>query len=147
MAVSGIKIEDKLIEQYTFLQGKKEPHWCLLVMKFNDDQDEVILKDEISKKWTEYESYTDDEKYKQIKAYILSLADLNECFYMVVDSLLKKPGFFTWAPDAANVKKKMLISSTTDSVKKKLKGLSDHKLHCADLKDLDEKIDDFFQKK
>jgi len=156
MATSGIAIDKKLTEVYGKMQKNNPPHYCVLVFRITKDEKTVVLDEEASKTRADYESFSGDDKYVAIKKYICETAKEDDCFYFAVDCREKsdakagkkaetKPGFFIWAPDTAPLKKKMLISSTKETLKKKLEGIAEKNLHCSDFTDLNEKLDEHFQ--
>ncbi|KAJ7195513.1 actin depolymerizing factor [Mycena pura] len=113
---SGVTVHDDCIEQYntTLKLGKKIKY---MIFCLNQDNTEIIV-----------------EKVSESKDYEEFLADLpkTECRWAVYDLEFEKPGggirqkivFYSWAPDDAKIKAKMVFASSKDALRRSLVGIS-----------------------
>eukprot|EP00118_Oscarella_pearsei_P024413 m.306009 g.306009 ORF g.306009 m.306009 type:complete len:145 (+) comp40895_c0_seq1:133-567(+) len=118
MALSGIAIMDDVVD--TFAAMKTKHTLSYMQMRISDNQKEV----EVSHK--EEKGGSTEENW----AKLVGTLDDNPCWF-VFDFIYEtgeghkreKLVFLQWAPDTAPTKKKMLVASTKDALKKKLNGL------------------------
>mmetsp|Transcript_14262 Transcript_14262/g.19766 ORF Transcript_14262/g.19766 Transcript_14262/m.19766 type:complete len:139 (+) Transcript_14262:1498-1914(+) len=112
--MSGIQVTDEVVNVYNEIKMGHKHKYALL--RISDNLEEVIV-----------------EKTSNEPDYATFVAELpkNDCRYAIYDlSFQSDDGgerskilFVVWAPDSAKIKQKMLITSTKDSVKKKLVGI------------------------
>ncbi|KNC81177.1 cofilin [Sphaeroforma arctica JP610] len=113
---SGVAVSDQVVQIYDAIKlGHKHKYF---IMKISDDNTEVevVKTAETTATWDDF------------------IGDLpeNDCRYGVFDFDYKtKDGgqrnkliFVVWAPDTAKIKKKMLVASSKDAVRKKLVGIN-----------------------
>eukprot|EP01134_Creolimax_fragrantissima_P003337 CFRG3337T1 len=113
---SGVAVSDQVVQIYDSIKlGHKHKYF---IMKISDDNSQI----EVVK--TAEPTATYDDFLEELPS--------DDCRYAVYDfDYTSKDGgqrnklvFFVWAPDTAKIKKKMLIASSKDSVRKKLVGIS-----------------------
>ncbi|KAF9090720.1 cofilin [Mortierella sp. GBA35] len=115
MATSGVKIDQICVDTFQELKIRKK--FKYITYKVADDKKSVTVVKESS-----------DEDYDNF------LADLpaDDCRWAVYDFAYKtedggdrnKIVFFSWAPDNANIRAKMLYASTKEALRKALNGVS-----------------------
>merc|ERR1739838_708137 len=116
--MSGVQLNDACIESFNNLKRKHDKQY--LLFELNDDITEIVQVAE-GEKGTTYESFYTD----------VIEARPDEPFYCVFDFQYKdKEGkqkdklvFLTWVPDEAKIKKKMLYTSSKDTIKKAFVGM------------------------
>ncbi|CCH61176.1 hypothetical protein TBLA_0E01170 [Henningerozyma blattae CBS 6284] len=116
MSRSGIAVADESLKAFNDLKlGKK---YKFVLYALNDAKTEIIVK-ETSK----------DESYD---TFLEKLPE-NDCLYAVYDFEYEISGtegkrskiiFFTWAPDTAPVRSKMVYASSKDALRRALNGVS-----------------------
>ncbi|KAG0218045.1 cofilin [Mortierella sp. NVP41] len=115
MAASGVKVEQICIDTFMDLKiGKKHKY---IIYRVTDDKTGVTVVKESSE--GDYDTFLGD------------LPD-DDCRWAVYDFAYKtedggdrnKIVFFSWAPDNAKIKSKMLYASTKEALRKSLNGVS-----------------------
>ncbi|KAF4577057.1 cofilin [Pleurotus pulmonarius] len=112
---SGVGVSDECLSAFQGLKlGKKAKY---VIFDLNSDKTEIIVT-----KQSNAESYDD------------FLADLPEaeCRWAVYDFAFEKEGagkrnkivFFSWSPDDAKIKNKMLFASSKDALRRSLVGIA-----------------------
>ncbi|OUM63165.1 hypothetical protein PIROE2DRAFT_67416 [Piromyces sp. E2] len=123
MAASGVGVKDECINAFQDLKlGRKLKY---IIYKISDNLKEVVVE-----KTGEETDYDD---------FIGSLPE-NECRYAVYDfNYTNEEGgkrtkivFYTWSPDTARIKMKMVYAATKEAIKKKLDGIY-VEIQCTDL--------------
>jgi len=125
---SGVGVNDEVVNKYNDIKlGHKYKY---LILKISDDNVEIVIE-KIGELNAKYEDF---------------VADLptDDCRYAVYDFDYETPEggqrnklvFFVWAPDSAKIKKKMLVASSKDAVRKKLIGISTE-IQATDLDEVD----------
>eukprot|EP00043_Microstomoeca_roanoka_P020690 m.253722 g.253722 ORF g.253722 m.253722 type:complete len:141 (+) comp17291_c0_seq1:89-511(+) len=111
---SGIQVNREVVETFTNLKIKHDISY--MVMGLNDSLTEIVVN-EVSA----------DGDYDEF----LSKLPADKCRYGVFDfkytlndgGQRNKIVFFTWTPDSASIKDKMLFASSKDALKKQLNGI------------------------
>ncbi|GBE83055.1 hypothetical protein BKA93DRAFT_560165 [Sparassis latifolia] len=111
---SGIGVNSECLEAFQELKlGKKSKY---IIFKINDEHTEVVV-----------------EKTSPSKSYEDFLADLpeGECRWAIYDFEYEKEGgirnkitFFSWSPDDAKIKAKMMFASSKDGLRRSLVGVA-----------------------
>lgn len=123
MASSGVGVKDECIQAFQDLKlGRKLKY---IVYKISDNFKEVIV-----------EKTGDAGEYDD---FVANLPD-NECRYAVYDfdytneegGKRNKIVFYSWSPDTARIKMKMVYAATKEAIKKKLDGIY-VEVQCTDL--------------
>lgn len=116
---SGVKVQEGCAKYFNDLKMNKSYRW--VVFKITDNLKEI-----------EVECTGDPERtYDELVEVFKAAEEKRECRYAVYDADFevkdghrKKIVFFTWSPDTATVKQKMLYSSSKDALKKQLIGIN-----------------------
>jgi len=124
---SGVPVDPDCIKIYEEMKQKKKIKYA--IYRLADDNKSIMV-----------------EKIQEIGEWVDFCADMpqNECRYGIFDfnyvladgGTRNKVVFIAWAPDTANVKKKMVYSSSKDALKNKLTGLQ-HFVQASDADELD----------
>ncbi|PKI84648.1 cofilin [Malassezia vespertilionis] len=112
---SGVKVNQACIEDFQKLKiGRKSKY---IIYELSSDNTEIVVAK--TNDSTDYDDF---------------LADLpaGECRYAIYDFEYEKPGegkrnkicFYSWSPDDAKVKQKMLYASSKDALRKALVGIA-----------------------
>jgi len=122
MAMSGVEVDAQCKTIFDEVQlGKKHRY-----VTFKIDAGKIRV-DKIGERSADYEAFLDDLKQKE--------GDIDDCRYAIFDyeyvvnsqgteaSFRSKVFLVLWCPDAARIKKKMVYSSSFDSLKKALVGI------------------------
>ncbi|ORY98871.1 hypothetical protein BCR43DRAFT_503645 [Syncephalastrum racemosum] len=112
---SGVAVNPECLEKYQDLKLRKKYNY--IIFKLSDDLKEIVV-DEAGEK-AEYDDF------------IEKLPD-TEPRYAVYDFEYEKEGagvrnkitFYSWVPDNAKVKQKMLFASSKDALRKQLVGIA-----------------------
>jgi len=137
MASSGITVDPGVIDRYGELKKSKN---IAFIVCCTENQTKVVEKSYKLKS-----AYEGPDITSQVKADIIDICKPDDCLYMIIDdATARKVAIFLWAPDTANVKKKMIASSTLDALKKKLDGIGDKPFQCNDMDDLQDSLDTHF---
>ncbi|OAQ24953.1 cofilin [Linnemannia elongata AG-77] len=115
MATSGVKVHSTCVDAFLELKLKKTHKY--IIYKISDD----LLTIELVKT-------SSDEDYDNF----LKEFPEDDCRWAVYDFAYKTPDggdrnkivFFSWSPDSAKVKPKMLYSSSKDGLRKSLNGIA-----------------------
>ncbi|KAK2162447.1 hypothetical protein LSH36_98g01053 [Paralvinella palmiformis] len=140
MALSGVKADQACIEVFSKQKlGTKNKKWITWVSYKISDNGKLIEVEYIVTKSgrrlaPKEEKLDDREEMAPRELWDMFRARLpaNDCRYYTYDfSFINESGFqreklcfITWAPDTADIKSKMLIASSKDSLKKALVGIS-----------------------
>ncbi|ORX45795.1 hypothetical protein BCR36DRAFT_585551 [Piromyces finnis] len=123
MASSGVGVKDECINAFQDLKlGRKLKY---IIYKISDNLKEVVV-----------EKTGDESEYDD---FVANLPE-NECRYAVYDfnytndegGKRTKIVFYTWSPDTARIKMKMVYAATKEAIKKKLDGIY-VEIQCTDL--------------
>merc|ERR1712100_250227 len=111
---SGVKVNDDCVEKYNQLKLSKDIRF--VIFKITDGNDEIVVEQTGAKDAT-YADFVgklpaDDSRY--------AVFDFE---YEQEGGLRNKILFVVWAPDTAELKRKMLIASSKDAFRKKLVGI------------------------
>lgn len=116
MSRSGVAVADESLTAFNDLKlGKK---YKFVLFGLNDNKTEIIVKDTSS-----------EEEYD---AFLEKLPE-NDCLYAVYDFEYEIGGnegkrskivFYTWSPDTAPIRSKMLYASSKDALRRALNGVS-----------------------
>ncbi|KAJ7730999.1 actin depolymerizing factor [Mycena maculata] len=111
---SGVTVDSNCLNEFSALKLKKQ--YKYIVFGLNKDNTEIVV-----------EKKSDSQNYEDF------LADLPEahCRWAVYDLEFEKEGagkrnkliFFSWAPDDAKVKDKMVFASSKDALRRSLVGI------------------------
>ncbi|KAI7877482.1 hypothetical protein K492DRAFT_165987 [Lichtheimia hyalospora FSU 10163] len=112
---SGVAVNDECIELYEEFKLRKTLKY--IIFKVSDDAKEIQV--EKSAEQGDYEAFLEN-------------LPADEPRYAVYDFDYEKPGegqrskitFYSWIPDTAKVRQKMLYASSKDALRKKLVGLA-----------------------
>ncbi|CDS11885.1 hypothetical protein LRAMOSA04081 [Lichtheimia ramosa] len=112
---SGVAVNDQCLELYQEFKLRKS--YKYIIFKLSDDLKEIVVEKAA-------ETGTYDE--------FLACLPADEPRYAVYDFDYEKPGegqrfkitFYSWIPDTAKVRQKMLYASSKDALRKKLVGLA-----------------------
>ncbi|KAJ7079796.1 actin depolymerizing factor [Mycena belliarum] len=112
---SGVAVNPECLDQYNALKLKKASKY--IIFKINDDNTEIVV-----------EKKSDSQNYEDF------LNDLPEtaCRWAVYDLEFEKEGagkrnkicFFSWSPDDAKIKAKMVFASSKDALRRSLVGIA-----------------------
>ncbi|KAF2073165.1 hypothetical protein CYY_005518 [Polysphondylium violaceum] len=111
---SGVKLAGNCVATYEELKLKKTLR--AIIYKIGDKSQEIEVEETLPAS----SSFAD---------VIAKLSD-SECRYVIVDFAYDHEGpknkicFVAWCPDTANIKKKMLYTSSKDSLRKALNGVA-----------------------
>ncbi|KAK8440458.1 cofilin [Candidozyma auris] len=116
MSRSGVAVADESLQAFNDLKlGKKHK---FIIYKINDDKTEIVVE----------ETSTNQE----YDAFLEKLPE-NECKYAIYDfeyeigngeGKRNKIVFFTWSPDTAPIRSKMVYASSKDALRRALNGVS-----------------------
>jgi len=112
---SGVKIANNCVSTFEDLKLKKK--MIAIFYKIGDTSSEIEVE-----KTLEGDKYTFEKVIAEIPK--------NECRYVVIDYAYDHEGpknkicFVAWCPDTAPIKKKMLYTSSKDSLRKALTGVA-----------------------
>jgi len=129
MASSGVGVKDECYQAFQDLKlGRKIKY---IIYKISNDYKQV-----------EVEKTGDDSDYDKFLEDLTQMSDpsKNECRYAVYDfDYVNEEGgkrnkivFYTWSPDNAKIRMKMIYAATKDAIKKKLDGIY-LEIQCTDL--------------
>ncbi|KAI9316399.1 hypothetical protein BX666DRAFT_236525 [Dichotomocladium elegans] len=112
---SGVGVNDQCVELYNEFKLRKK--YKYIIFKLSDDHREIVVE-----KAAETGGYDD----------FLACLPESEPRYAVFDFEYEKPGegmrnkivFYSWIPDVAKVRAKMLYASSKDAIRKQLVGLA-----------------------
>ncbi|RLV90814.1 Cofilin [Spathaspora sp. JA1] len=116
MSRSGVSVSDEALSTFNELKlGKKHK---FIIFSLNDSKTEIVVESTSSE--TDYDAFT---------------AELpeNECKYAIYDFEYEIGGgegkrskivFFTWSPDTAPVRSKMVYASSKDALRRALNGVA-----------------------
>ncbi|CAK0782710.1 hypothetical protein CVIRNUC_005905 [Coccomyxa viridis] len=129
-SMSGISVSDDAVNMFYFLKAKSTYRWATWMI--NSAGSQVVIAD-VGDKESSYEDF-------------LSVLPSSDCRYGVYDyqftnsegCIFNKLVFYSWAPDAAKIKAKMMYASTKDFFKGFLDGLS-VELQASDVADISER--------
>ena len=122
---SGVKVDNSVIEKFHDFKIKRNTGY--LVLGFSDDKTKIVVLNEgvnnvpqnaptaeKNQKWTEMLNALpeDDVRYAVI-----------DIFYDTNEGSRAEIYFIAWAPDSANIKRKMLCASSKDALKNALQGI------------------------
>lgn len=122
---SGVAIQDKVVEVFQDFKLKKSYRYILF--KLSDDFTSIEV-DKTSEKGT-YEEFV---KSLPKDACRYAVFDFE---YSTNDGPRNKLLFYTWSPDTAKIKQKMIYASSKDGLKKKLDGVYTE-IQCTDLSEV-----------
>ncbi|CAO3568625.1 unnamed protein product [Mortierella alpina] len=111
---SGVAVSDSCLEAFHKL--KLEHKYKYVVFKISDDNKEIIV-----------EKASDNSDYE---AFLMDLPK-DDCRYAIYDFEYEKEGkrnkilFYSWAPDAAKIKSKMIFASATSTFRKCFVGIAE----------------------
>ncbi|SCW00901.1 LAFE_0D00628g1_1 [Lachancea fermentati] len=116
MSRSGVAVADESLSAFNDLKlGKK---YKFVLFGLNDDKTQIVVK----------ETSTEQD----YDAFLEKLPE-NECLYAVYDFEYEIGGnegkrskiiFFTWSPDTAPIRSKMVYASSKDALRRALNGIS-----------------------
>lgn len=116
MSRSGVAVDDESLQAFNDLKlGKK---YKFILYGLNDDKTSIVVKETSNN-----ESYDD---------FLAKLPE-NDCLYAIYDFEYELGGnegkrskivFFTWSPDTAPVRSKMVYASSKDALRRALTGVS-----------------------
>ncbi|KAI7889386.1 actin depolymerizing factor [Mucor mucedo] len=112
---SGVAVNSECLDLYQELKLRKS--YKYLIFKLSDNNQEIVVE-----KSSETGDYDD---------FLSQLPD-NEPRYAVYDFEYEKPGdgkrnkitFYSWIPDTAKVRQKMLYASSKEALRRKLVGIA-----------------------
>jgi len=131
---SGVKVDEECQTLFSKIKAQKSPYGYVI---FKIEDEKLIVVEKKGEKDKTYEDFV-----KEL------IAHDGECRYGLFDyeyqkkcegageATISKLVFFSWCPDLAKIKKKMLYSSSLDAFKKGLVGLKVH-VQANDLSDLE----------
>ncbi|KAI8089676.1 uncharacterized protein BX664DRAFT_333627 [Halteromyces radiatus] len=112
---SGVSVNPQCLELYQEFKLRKK--YKYIIFKLSDDLSEIVVENSA-------ETGTYDDFLQKLPA--------DEPRYAVYDFDYEKPGegqrskitFYSWIPDTAKVRQKMLYASSKDAIRKQLIGLA-----------------------
>ncbi|GJJ70144.1 cofilin [Entomortierella parvispora] len=114
MSLSGVSLQKGCVESFTELKLKKAHKF--IIYKLSDDLKEIVVDKAVS-------AGTYDE--------FLAELPVDQCRYAVYDFDYTLPDgernkivFYTWSPDDAKTRTKMVYSSSKDALRKALQGVA-----------------------
>jgi len=127
---SGVTVNDECVKQFEQMKGKKAFYG--IVYKLSDDMKSIELDKSFDNPSAD-ESDTASADYQKFADYLLSCGSENDCRYACYDIRFttgegvrrNKLVFITFCPENAKIKKKMVYSSSKDTLKSKLIGILD----------------------
>jgi len=137
---SGVTVNDECVKEFEQMKTKKAYYG--IVYKLSDDMKSIEL-DKTFENPSADDSDTAAANYQKFADYLLSVGDENDCRYACYDIRFttgegvrrNKLVFITFCPENAKIKKKMVYSSSKDTLKSKLIGILD--VQANDASDLD----------
>jgi len=111
---------------------KKDHTYPFLLFGFNDKLTQIVLL----QKGNQGETYADFKGQLPAKDVRYGVFDFH---YNTDDGERQKLIFYSWAPDSAPIKKKMIAAGSKSSLKDKLVGLS-FEMQATDLGEVEEKV-------
>ncbi|CAD5115730.1 DgyrCDS4673 [Dimorphilus gyrociliatus] len=116
---SGIDVNSKVLEAYNALQ--LQHNYKYVIFKLSDDLKQIEV--ETTKK--NYDGFAWKDFTDQLPPCDVRYAVVDFHFNKKSDGAKQEKVIFVhWAPDNAPIKRKMLIASSKDALKRKLEGLS-----------------------
>ncbi|KAG0350515.1 cofilin, partial [Gamsiella multidivaricata] len=113
-SASGVQADPACLEAFQQLKlGKKLKY---IVYKLSDDQKSIVVEKQA-------ETATYDEFLKHLPENDCRWA-VYDFDYSTADGDRNKIVFYTWAPDGAKIKSKMLYSSSKDALRRSLNGVA-----------------------
>eukprot|EP01147_Barroeca_monosierra_P008248 gene8248-836_t len=111
---SGIQVNPEVVDTFNNLKIKHDTSYAIFTL--NGDLTEIIV-----------EKVSGDGDYEDFVSHLPS----DKCRYGIFDfkytlndgGQRNKLVFFTWTPDSASIKDKMLFASSKDALKKQLNGI------------------------
>jgi len=127
---SGVTVNDECVKEFENMKGKKAYYG--IVYKLSDDLKSIELDKTFENPCAD-ESDTGSAEYHKFADYLLKCGDENDCRYACYDIRFttsegvrrNKLVFITFCPENAKIKKKMVYSSSKDTLKSKLIGILD----------------------
>ncbi|KAG8942721.1 cofilin [Tulasnella sp. 424] len=115
MATSGVAVNQACLDQYQELKLKKQHKY--VIYKLNPNMTEIIV--DKSSKDTDYETFLGDlpvdEPRWAVYDFEYSKGDAGKRNKLV---------FYSWNPDGAKIKQKMVYASSRDTLRKALVGIA-----------------------
>jgi len=144
MAQSGITVNQMCIDESEKLRVAKKLKW--IVFKINDAEDEIEVEGTgETRDWETFREHLLNAKYAgtpskpdgrspgpRYAIYDFEWETANG------EGTRGKLSFISWSPDVANIKPKMLYSSTKETLKRALPGISADDLQINDASELEE---------
>ncbi|OMJ13171.1 Cofilin [Smittium culicis] len=126
---SGISVADECISTFHDLKLKKAHKFA--IFKINDSRTQIIL-DKVSSS----EDYQD----------FVNELPTDDCRFAIYDFSYEVEGagtrhklcFYSWSPDTAKIRPKMLYASSKDAIRKRLDGIN-NEIQCTDLDEVSHK--------
>lgn len=124
MSRSGVGIGDDCVSLFTRLKSRSLKY---IIYKLSDDKKTII-----SEKTSDDDKLGADNSEEEIYEKFLECLPENDCRYAVYDleyetvsgeGKRSKICFFTWSPDTAPVKAKMVYASSKDALRRSLSGI------------------------
>jgi len=115
---TGVAVHDNCLDAFQDLKIRKKYKYILY--KISDDAKEIILDKAVeAKDCKEYDDF-------------ISTLSSTDCRYAVYDFEFEKPGagirnkicFYSWIPDTARIKSKMIYAASKDALRKSLTGIA-----------------------
>ncbi|CAG8526612.1 3493_t:CDS:2 [Diversispora eburnea] len=108
---SGVEVNDECVKEYELLKHKKA--YKYITFKISDNHEQINIEKKVQ-----------DGTYEEFVACLPE----NEPRYAVYDFEYEKPGeghrskivFYSWIPDTARIKPKMIYASSKEAFRKKL---------------------------
>lgn len=130
MSNTGIAVDDECVKVFNSM--KKDHTAPFLFFGFNDKLNQIVLLEQ----GQPGESYTEFRNKLPAKDVRYAVVDFH---YSSDDGERQKLIFFSWAPDTAPIKKKMIAAGSKASIKDKLVGIS-FEIQATDLSEVEEKV-------
>jgi cofilin len=129
MSNTGIAVDDECVKEFNLM--KKDHAYPFLLFGFNDKLNQIVLLE----KGNAGETYADFKSKLPAKDVRYAVVDFH---YNTDDGERQKLIFYSWAPDSAPIKKKMIAAGSKASLKDKLVGLS-FEVQATDMGEVEEK--------
>ncbi|KAL5017019.1 hypothetical protein ScPMuIL_006608 [Solemya velum] len=127
MSMSGITVQDDIVKTFEDMKMNKTYRF----LKLTVDGKSVIVqsKEPRANKADDQKSNDEDPSAAEYSTDCEATLEDNKCGWLIYDMQMSAKSeerhliFVTWCPDTANVKDKMITSSTSEYLKKKFNGI------------------------
>jgi len=127
---SGVTVSDECVKEFENMKTKKLYYG--IVYKLSDDLKSIVVDEKFENPDSD-DTDTDIANYEKFANYLLRCEEDSDCRYACYDIRFttsenvrrNKLVFITFCPENAKIKKKMVYSSSKDTLKSKLIGILD----------------------